>query len=64
MFTRGFDWGTLGKRPLERPRSKWVGNVKMDMQEVGWRGMGWSYLVLDMDRWRVVVNAVMNLRAP
>jgi hypothetical protein len=64
MCTRGIDLGTLGKRPLERPRSKWVGNIKMDMQEVGWRGMGWSYLVLDMDRWRVVVNAVMNLRAP
>jgi len=52
------------KRPLGRPRYRWEGNIKMDVQEVGWRGMDWMDLAQDRDRWRVLVNAVMNLRAP
>ena len=51
-----------GKRPLGRPRLKWEDNVKMDLQEVGYGGMDWMELVQDMDRWRALVNAVMNLR--
>ena len=53
-----------GKRPLGRPRRRWEDNIKMDMQEVGCGGMDWIELVQDRDRWRALVNAVMNLRIP
>jgi hypothetical protein len=53
-----------GKRPLERPRSKWEDNIRMDLQEVGYGGMEWIELAQDRDRWCVLVNAVMNLRVP
>jgi hypothetical protein len=53
-----------GRRPLGRPRRRWEDNIKMDLQEVGWRGMDWINLAQDRDRWRVLVNAVMNLRVP
>jgi hypothetical protein len=53
-----------GRRPLGRPRRRWVGNIKMDFREVGWDGMDWINLAQDRDRWRVYVNAVMNLRVP
>jgi hypothetical protein len=51
-----------GKTPLGRPRSRWEDNFKMDLQEVGCGGMDWIELVQDRDRWRALVNAVMNLR--
>jgi hypothetical protein len=53
-----------GKRPLGRPRRRWVDNIKMDLREVGWDGRDWIDLAQDRDRWRTYVNAVMNLRVP
>jgi hypothetical protein len=51
-----------GKRPLGRPRRRWEDGIKMDLREIGWRGVEWIHLAQDRDRWRAVVNAVMNLR--
>ena len=53
-----------GKRPLGRPRRTWEDNIKMDLQEVGYEGMDWIELVKDKDRWRALVNAVMNFLFP
>jgi hypothetical protein len=53
-----------GKRPLGRPRSRWKYNIKIAIQEVGCGGMDWIELAKDRDRWRELVNAVMNLRVP
>jgi hypothetical protein len=53
-----------GKRPLERPRFTWEDNIKMDLQDVECGHMDWIELVKDTDRWRALVNAVMNLRVP
>jgi hypothetical protein len=55
---------TEGKKPLGRPRHRWEDNIKMDLQEVGCGGMKWINLVQDKDRWRALVNVVMNLRVP
>jgi len=53
-----------GKRPLGRPRRRWVDNIRMDLQEVGYGYMDWIELPQDRDRWRTLVRAVMNLRVP
>jgi hypothetical protein len=52
------------KRPLGRPRRRWVDNIKMDLREIGWGGMGLVDLAQDRDKWRALVNMVMNLRVP
>ena len=53
-----------GKGPLGRPRRRWVGNIRMDLQEVGCVYMDWIGLAQDRDRWPTFVSAVMNLRVP
>jgi hypothetical protein len=53
-----------GKRPLGRPRRKWVDNIRMDLIEVGWGGANWISLAPDRNRWRALVNSVLNLRVP
>jgi len=53
-----------GKRPLGRPRCRWVDNIRMDLQEVGCGFMDWIGLAHGTDRWRTLVSAVMNLRVP
>jgi hypothetical protein len=51
-----------GKRPLRRPRRRWVDNNKMDLGKIGWDRMDWIELAQDRDPWRALVNTVMNLR--
>jgi hypothetical protein len=53
-----------GKRPLGRPRRRWVDNIKIDLLEIGWGGVDWMVLAQDRDKCRALVNAVMNLRVP
>jgi hypothetical protein len=53
-----------GKRPLGRPRRRWVDNIKMDLGEMGWDCMDWIDLAQDRDQWRPLVNTVINLRVP
>jgi len=55
-----------GRRPLGRPRHRWEDNIKMDLQEVGWWGGGHGLVDLaqDRDRWRALVNVIMNLWIP
>jgi len=53
-----------GRRPLGRPRRRWVDNIRTDLQEVGCGYMDWIGLAQDRNRWRTFVSAVMNLRVP
>jgi hypothetical protein len=53
-----------GKRPLGRPRRRWVDNINIDLREIVWDGTEWIDLAQDRDQWRTLVNAVMNFRVP
>jgi hypothetical protein len=53
-----------GKRPLGRPRRRWMDNIIMDIGEVGWGDVDWIGLAKDRNRWRALVNSVLNLRVP
>jgi hypothetical protein len=53
-----------GKRPLGRPRRRWVDDIKLNLREIGWSGMDWIDLVHDRDQWRALANTIMNLRVP
>jgi hypothetical protein len=53
-----------GKRPLGRPRRKWVDDIRMDLEEVGWDDLGCIGLAQDRNRWKALVNSVLNLRVP
>jgi hypothetical protein len=53
-----------GKSPLQKPRCRWVDNIKIDLREIGWDDMDWIDLAQDKDHWGAPVNTVMNLRVP
>jgi hypothetical protein len=53
-----------GRRPLARPRRRWVDNIRMDLVEVVWGDVDWIGLAQDRDKWRAIVNSVLNLRVP
>jgi hypothetical protein len=53
-----------GKRPLGIPRRRWVDNIRMKLGEVGWGDVDWIGLVKDRNRWRALVNSLLNLRVP
>jgi hypothetical protein len=53
-----------GKRPSERPRRRWEGNINMDLREIRINGANWIWLAQDRVQWRAFVNTVMNLRVP
>jgi hypothetical protein len=53
-----------GKRPLGRPKCRWVENIKIDLRETGWDGIDWITLAQDRDQWRALMNTVMNLWVP
>jgi hypothetical protein len=53
-----------GRRPLGRPRRRWMDNIRMDLVEVGWGDVDRIGLAQDRDRWRALVNSVLNLRVP
>jgi hypothetical protein len=53
-----------GQRPLGRPRRRWVDTIKIDLREIGWGGMDWIDLAKGREKWRALVNIVMNLRVP
>jgi hypothetical protein len=53
-----------GKELLGRPRRRWVDNIRIDLVEMGWGDVDWIGLAQDRDRWRVLVNSVLNLRVP
>jgi hypothetical protein len=53
-----------GKKPLGRPRRRWVENIKIALSEIYWTGMDWIYLVQDRDQWRALVKTVTNRRVP
>jgi hypothetical protein len=52
------------KRPLGRPRRRWVDDIRLDLGELGWDDVDWIGLAKDRNRWRVLVNSVLNLRVP
>jgi hypothetical protein len=52
------------RRPLGRPRRRWKDNIKMDLRETGFGDVDWIHWAQDRDRWRALVNTVMNLRVP
>jgi hypothetical protein len=53
-----------GKKPLGRPRRRWVDNIEMNLLEKGWGGVDWIGLAQDRDKWKALMNAVMKLRVP
>jgi hypothetical protein len=61
MYTQGF-YGRARKKPLGRPRRRREDVIRMDLREIGWGSVDWIQMAQDRDRWRALVNTVMNLR--
>ena len=61
---QGFGGETCGKETTWEPRFRWEDNIKMDLEVLGSEGMDWIGLAQDSDRWRTLVNALVNLRVP
>jgi hypothetical protein len=53
-----------GRRPLGRPRYRWLNNIRVDLVQAGWGDVDWIGLAQDRDRWRALVNSVLNIRVP
>jgi hypothetical protein len=53
-----------GKRPIGRPRCRWLDNIRMDLVEMGWGDVYWIGLAQDRDKWRALANSVLDLRVP
>jgi hypothetical protein len=53
-----------GKRPLGRPKRRWVDDIKMDLREIGWNGVDWINMAQNRDQWRALVNMALNIRVP
>jgi hypothetical protein len=53
-----------GKRPLGRPRRRWVDSIEMDLREIGWHGVDWIDMAQSRDQWRTLLNTILNLRVP
>jgi hypothetical protein len=61
----GYWWGKPeGKKPLGKPRFRWMDNIKLYLRETEWDGMDWIDLAQDRDQWRAFLNAVSNFRVP
>jgi hypothetical protein len=58
------DWKAMRKGTTRKRKRRWVGNTKMDLEEIKWGCVRWTDLVQDGDLWRALVNTVLNLRAP
>jgi hypothetical protein len=54
----------VGRRPIGRPRRRWVDSIKIDLRDTGWGGLDWIDLSQDRDQWRALVNTAVNLRVP
>jgi hypothetical protein len=52
------------RKPLGKPRRRWEDNIKMDVREIGWEGVGWIHMAQARDQWWVLVSTVMNLQIP
>jgi hypothetical protein len=64
LFLRITKYIPEGRRPLGRPKRRWEDNIKMDLMEIGFGDVDWINWAQDRDRWRALVNTVMNLRVP
>jgi hypothetical protein len=53
-----------GKKPLRRPRCRWVDNIKMDLREIEWDGVDWIDMAQNREQWRALLNTLLNLRVP